>query len=410
MRHSAASGRCNEEAPRLSLRVGRPLRPRGQAGVAGGAKIESSIGRPGSVGLPTPLRVIALVSTYNEDDIIACSLGDLARQGISVYLLDHGSTDRTLEEAARLPGRGLLGAERIETGPAAGDEPGARASWASVLHRKEELAAKLDGDWFLHHDADEFRESPWPRLSLVEAIGLVDRLGYNAVDFELYDFQPTHDGFRRGDDPRESFPCFAPARPCDRAQVRCWKQAPGVDLVSSGGHEARFAGRKVFPIRFLLRHYPIRGQAHGERKVRERMARFGAEARVRGWHLHYAEFAPGHAFLRDPASLERFDPELARLRLFLRHRIVEELEGTPEATVRLSADRDWERERLSRELDARNREAARLHADLDVRNREVVRLDAQLGAAEAELRAIRASRTWRWSEPLRRLSARLGIR
>ena len=38
---------------------------------------------------------------------------------------------------------------------------------------------------------------------------------------------------------------------------------------------ARFPGRKVFPIQFLLRHYPIRSQRHGETKVfTERKPRF----------------------------------------------------------------------------------------------------------------------------------------
>ena len=74
----------------------------------------------------------------------------------------------------------------------------------------------------------------------------------------------VHDRFEPGGDIREAFPYYSEQAPYDRVQIRCWKKAPDVDLASSGGHEARFEGRRVFPLRFILRHYPIRGQAHGE--------------------------------------------------------------------------------------------------------------------------------------------------
>src|SRR5258708_23288585 len=94
-----------------------------------------------------------------------------------------------------------------------------------------------------------------------------------------------------------------------------------------------FRGRKVFPVRFLLRHYPVRGQAHGERKVlAERLQRFAPEERAQGWHVQYGQYGQdrgplaGKGFLRDPASLILYDPERVRLRLLLETRRVEELE------------------------------------------------------------------------------------
>jgi len=41
-----------------------------------------------------------------------------------------------------------------------------------------------DGDWYIHHDADEFREAPAPWSTLKEAIQAVDAEGYNAIDFD----------------------------------------------------------------------------------------------------------------------------------------------------------------------------------------------------------------------------------
>ena len=137
--------------------------------------------------------------------------------------------------------------------------------------------------WFIHHDADEFRESPWSHLSLNDAIRHVDALGFNAIDFAGLDFWPVHDGFRAGDDVRDAFTFYSELAPYDRPQVRCWKKTDSLDLASSGGHDARFPDRRVFPLRFILRHYPIRGQAHGERKVfRERRNRFLERERAQG--------------------------------------------------------------------------------------------------------------------------------
>jgi hypothetical protein len=83
----------------------------------------------------------------------------------------------------------------------------------------------------------------------------------------------------------------------------------------------------VFPIRFSLRHYPVRGQAHGERKVwSERLPRFDASEKARGWHVQYKHFTPGEAFGRPAQELTEYDSIEHSISLNLRHRIVEELE------------------------------------------------------------------------------------
>jgi hypothetical protein len=179
------------------------------------------------------------------------------------------------------------------------------------------LSQELDADWFIHHDADEFRESPWAGTDLRSAIRQVDALGYNAIDFSLLDFWPTDGDLPPGSDVRAAFPYCEPGQPYNRVQVRCWKKtSAAMDLVSSGGHEAAFDGRRVFPIRFLLRHYPIRGQAHGERKVfADRLPRFADRERQLGWHVQYDTLAATRRFVRSASELTRYDAGQARARL-----------------------------------------------------------------------------------------------
>ena len=195
------------------------------------------------------VRIAAIVAAYNEEDIIGPAVAHLVAQGVSVYLLDDGSTDRTVANAQQSAGGRLIGIESLPRVERA--DGTAVYSWSRILERKAQLAHALDAEWFIHQDADEFRESPWPHLSLAESVDLVDRLGWNAIDFEVFNFAPDGEDVAPGQDPIGTFRHYHPAEAYDRLQIRCWKKtAAPVDLVTTGGHEARFPGRRVFPIRF----------------------------------------------------------------------------------------------------------------------------------------------------------------
>src|SRR5689334_15393955 len=103
-------------------------------------------------------RVVAIVAAYNEADIIAQVVADLIAQGVDVYVLDDGSTDGTAAAVERFVGRGVIAVEALRAHPTASAAP---FDWTGILARKTALARAIDADWFIHHDADEFRESPW---------------------------------------------------------------------------------------------------------------------------------------------------------------------------------------------------------------------------------------------------------
>jgi hypothetical protein len=357
--------------------------------------------------MPSDFSVVAIVAAYNEADIIDRVVRDLIDQGIHVYFLDDGSTDRTVASVEPYLGRGVLGIEHLARTVADGTPAG--FEWERILRRKEQLAAELDATWFIHHDADEFRESPWSGLSLSDAIRRVDALGFNAIDFAGFDFWPTHDRFRAGDDVREAFTSYAEQAPYDRPQIRCWKKTDDLDLTSSGGHEAQFSGRKVFPLRFILRHYPIRGQAHGERKIfQERRNRFLGRERAMGWHVQYDQAHEGESFIRDPSTLTPYDPDAVRLALMLRHRDLEALEGSLAdvrstlETSRRELESSWSELALGRAVLAETR------ADLEARKSEIAAQAAEIERWRAvvedgarRLDAFERSLSWRWTAPAR---------
>jgi glycosyltransferase involved in cell wall biosynthesis len=266
---------------------------------------------------PRAFRVCAIVPTYNEADVIEQTVAYLANDGIDVHVIDNWSNDGTYETVQRLQAQGLATVERFPP-----DGPSGVYDLRGILGRVEQVASQLDSDWVILHDADERRRAPWPGIGLRDALYHVDKAGFTCVDHVTLTFWPIDNGF----DPRfdlESY--FLYFEFSDHAghfhQRRAWKNARGgVSLVPSAGHDVRFAGRRVYPYKFLLKHYPIRSQAHGERKVlQERRARFSQQERMLGWHRQYDDV---QTFVRNPADLHRFD-----MRTFYDRWLIERLSG-----------------------------------------------------------------------------------
>lgn len=372
----------------------------------------------------SPFRVVALLSAHNEADVIGQVLEHLCRQRVASYLIDDGSTDETAPLAERFRDRGLIGLEHRPRGDL--------FQWGDLLHRKEALAAQLDADWFIHHDADELRESPWLDLDLHDAIREVDKAGFNAIDFRVFNFRPVDDRFRPGDDLNRAFEYCEPPAAWDRLQIKAWRKGPyRVDLVSSGGHEAAFPDRRVCPLQFVLRHYPIRSPQHGRQKVLvDRNPRFDPVERARGWHVQYADLGRRETFLWDTSDLVRYDPHAIRRDLGLTNRDTAALDGlrreNAECVVRmnqlqaemqhaaaaaeraLSSERE-ERQRSARmaadQLEQARRDLAAAQQSVvdqqQAASRTMAELHAEISRARAEVRALLGSKSWRLTAPLR---------
>jgi hypothetical protein len=261
-----------------------------------------------------PFRALAIMPAFNEADVVYHAVGALIAGGVDVYLIDHESSDGTAEAAAPWLGRGLVGIERFPEDAGYGEHNHGSMVWRDILRRVQDVSGEISADWYLFVNADEFREAPWPDVTLADGLREVDELGYSAVNFELLNFRPTDDGYVAGEDPRRYLRHYeAPGRH-DLLQVKAWKRQPAaVDLVHHGGHDVLFEGKRVYPAPFLLRHYPIRSSEHGARKVlAERLPRFAAEERADGWHVQYDHYADDSNYLHDAAELTEWDPDRVR--------------------------------------------------------------------------------------------------
>jgi hypothetical protein len=243
------------------------------------------------------MRVVAILATYNEERFIAPCLEALFRQGIRAYLIDNDSTDRTVAIARSYLGRGLLGVENL---PHDGTY-----RWSSLLQRKEQLAATIEADWFMHIDADEIYPSPRPGVTLAEIFGEVEGQGYNAVNFLQFSFIPTTEAPEH-DHPQflETMRWYYPFMPSFPHLIRAWKrQSVPIELARSGGHLVNFPGRNLYPQSLPMRHYHFLSVPHAIRKYSRR---YDPAEMQNGWHGWRATLTPEMIKLPSQAELSTY--------------------------------------------------------------------------------------------------------
>jgi glycosyltransferase involved in cell wall biosynthesis len=240
---------------------------------------------------------VALVATYNEGRFIGGCVRHLRAQGLHVYLIDNESTDDTVALAREAAGPALAGLEIL---PRDGVY-----RWRGILERKAEVASQLDADWILHLDADERPLPPPGHTSVREALDAAADRGFNAVNFTEVVFVPTHE------EPDHDHPDFESTMrfyyPFDNGLGRLvgWRrQFQPVDLVASGGHRVDFAGRRVAPEKFVLKHYLFLSEDQARSKYVGRT--YAAEEIAIGWHHARAHLRADEVVLTPQSSLRPY--------------------------------------------------------------------------------------------------------
>jgi len=224
------------------------------------------------------MRVVALLAVRNEELYLERSFRHLVEQGLSIAVIDNESTDRT-PEIIRSLGPEVLVHHEVHPHPGYYD-------WQSILQRKEALARQIDADWFVHLDADEIPESPFPGLTLAGALRRIEEEGSTAANFNEFVFVPTSDEHSwEGRDYVAGMAWYYFFEPRPLRLVRAWKNTTsGAEIVESAGHDARFPGRVIAPEAFVLRHYLTLSRRHFVRKYGTRV--FAPHELAKGWHYN----------------------------------------------------------------------------------------------------------------------------
>jgi hypothetical protein len=243
------------------------------------------------------MRIVALLTIRNEAFYLGRCLQHLASQGIEVCVIDNGSSDTSLAIAEKWLNKGVI---RIEHLPYNGCFELAR-----ILENEQRIAGEIDGDWFIHHDADEIREAPSPFKTLKEGFIAADRQGYNAVNFDEFVFLPTTDDKSFiGTDYVAHMRYYYFFEPFENRRINAWKRGETpIDLVRSGGHLVEFEGRRVFSQNFIMRHYIGLSKEHIISKFAGRVFS-SKEITERGWHGTRSSFSPDQLILPEKEVLK----------------------------------------------------------------------------------------------------------
>ena len=257
-------------------------------------------GRP-----PDRFDVLAVMTTFNEADIIEQQLERLLAVGVRVHVIDNWSTDGTENLVDRFLPTGRVTLERFPT-----EGPTPYFELESLLSRVGEVAHTSGADWVVHHDTDEIHDSPWPDITLRQGLWVADFYGFNCIDHTGIEFRPVTEAWRPGDDLDTSFEYFEFASShAHFTLLKAWKpQASMVTNAQTGGHRADFEGRRIFPYKFPIRHYSLRSSEHARRKLFvERKPRYAPEERAKGWHTHYDHYDENTVFLWNREQLQRWE-------------------------------------------------------------------------------------------------------
>jgi glycosyltransferase involved in cell wall biosynthesis len=260
------------------------------------------------------VRIVALITTHNEERFIGKCIEHLRDQGVDVHLTDNDSTDRTVEIARGYLGRGVVGIDHL---PRDGHK-----DLQAMLRHAEELASSLAAEWFIRQDADEFRVSPQRGRTLAEELQEADERGRNAVAFMEFTFvpwaeEPDHDHPRF----RETMRRYYPFLPAMGHNITAFKPSPGgVDLRSTWGQAVRFDDQRISPWPLWSRHYQWLSVDHALEKYARHNPRTVGPDNWRDHELRREHVVlPAGAELRPYEGDHRLDPSEPR-RIHVLHR------------------------------------------------------------------------------------------
>jgi glycosyltransferase involved in cell wall biosynthesis len=247
------------------------------------------------------MKIVALLTVRNEERYVARCIRHLHEQGIEICLIDNESTDRTMAIVSELR---HLGVYRVETQPYPGF-----FSLSDQCRLQERLARDIDADWFIHHDADEIRESDHgPSQTLRDAIAEIDAQGFTAINFDEFVFVPSSEAEEcREEDFTAALSHYYFFQPAPNHRVNAWKKLPNVavDLTSTGGHGVLFEGRTLADRCLVLRHYPALSAAHAQQKYGSSRVYDPEEMASRGWHVGRESWKTKRFRYPDPVALKR---------------------------------------------------------------------------------------------------------
>jgi glycosyltransferase involved in cell wall biosynthesis len=222
--------------------------------------------------------VIAMLEVYNDEDIVEELIQHIKNENLHLVVFDNGSTDDTLNICKKFLNNGIDKLFSIGSN-----------SWelSRDLRIQYDLALTLSPDWVIRFDSDEFLETGIKGINLHDGILEADKQGYNIIQFDWFNFFLTDDDKKEGST-KDRLRYYSWA---SEFQFRAWKVAPGIRSEENPHLPIfpDFLKYKIYPKKFVLRHYPFRSKLQAEKKLLARLAKIknkNAEVEL-GMHFRY---------------------------------------------------------------------------------------------------------------------------
>jgi peptidoglycan/xylan/chitin deacetylase (PgdA/CDA1 family)/glycosyltransferase involved in cell wall biosynthesis len=249
-----------------------PVIKPGSLAVSGGWRHEWAApeGNPAVARPLDPLRLFAVIGSWNEEDVIQATVANCARQGCErVYLVDNASDDRTADRAQDM---GAILARTYKSERY--DEAERIAQMQSVV---EEVSAAEGAEhiWWLFADADEFHHGPGG-MTLRDYLATLDRR-FRIVGARHFNHFPTGSpAYIEGRHPLDFQPlCYEiPEVHCElghyKHPLQRWDREGPPITAALGAHFASCAEQLLEPtVATFYHHFPFRE----EQTTRARLAR-----------------------------------------------------------------------------------------------------------------------------------------
>jgi len=224
------------------------------------------------------MKIIGMVSVFNNENIIEEIITHLIHQGIELVILDNASTDKSFNICEKYLGKGVLEI----------------FSYKTKLFKKElillmlyHMALRHSPDWLIVNDSDEILESDNVEFTLKEAIEKVDSESYNTIQFARFDFFMTDNDDLTKETIREKLTYYSYQ---GDYVYRAWKYFPGINSGDVAGHFPIYPEGykyKIYPKKFILRHYPFQSEEQAKKKMIDRTKGFTKEKHGRPLNEHY---------------------------------------------------------------------------------------------------------------------------
>jgi hypothetical protein len=244
----------------------------------------------------SPLRCLGVLLCYNDGDLLEEAIEHLLGQRHDVIAWDHGSTDETPAVLERLAPR----LREVRHVPRSFDFY--ELYPAMSRHLIEHYAGAYD--WISWPDQDEFLEGPDRQRSYYEHLAAADAAGVDWIEFNNFNFWWTEDDDQSEPSPTRRVRHYARWPDCP-PRIRAWRaRATNIREFNHNPLDGTPA-----PVRFNLRHYPMRSEA----QMRARVERDRAGLRRGDMNFHYENMALRGEGLRIPASALHVDDGVSEL-------------------------------------------------------------------------------------------------